>query len=254
MFPDQRRQKILELLQENGSARVRYLSETFSVTEPTIRQDLEKLEQDNLIIREHGGAYIKDYTGQVETLTLTHTEQLQQKKKIGEKAATYVHNGDTLIIDSGSTTTGFARHIKNRKELTVVTNALNIALIIGAEPTNEVIMTGGRFKAPTLSLTGETAAELFPRINADKLFLATRGFSIEFGLTYPGFSDLPVKKAMLDSAKTVILLADSTKIEVTAFASLGELDRVDLLITDDGISNEQRRLLEDTGMEVVIAD
>ncbi len=244
---------MLELIQENGSARVRDLSQAFDVTEPTIRQDLEKLEHDDLIVREHGGAYIKDYTGQVETLSLGHTEHLQQKRRIGALAATYVENGDSLIIDSGSTTTEFARCLKSRKELTVVTNALNIALSIGAEPTNEVMMTGGRFKAPTLSLTGETAAELFPRINAEKLFLATRGFSIESGLTYPGFSDLPVKKAMLDSAKTVFLLADSSKIGATAFASLGELDRVDILITDEGISDEQRRLLENTGMEVIIA-
>lgn len=254
MFPDQRRQKIFELLQENGSARVRDLSRTFDVTEPTIRQDLEKLENDGLIVREHGGAYIKDYTGQVETLSLGHTEHLQQKRKIGAKAATYVENGDSLIIDSGSTTTEFSHCLKDRKELTVVTNALNIALNIGAEPTNEVMMTGGLFKAPTLSLTGETAAELFPRINAEKLFLATRGFSIESGLTYPGFSDLPVKRAMLDSAKIVFLLADSSKIGATAFASLGELNRVDILITDDGITDNQRVLLEEAGMRVVVAE
>lgn len=252
MFPDQRRQKILELLTENGSARVRTLSETFQVTEPTIRQDLEKLEAEGLIIREHGGAYIKDYSGKVETLTLSHGENLNQKQMIGKYAASLVHNGDTLIIDSGSTTTEFARCIRKRTYLTIVTNALNIALILGAEPTNEVMMTGGRFKAPTLSLTGETAAELFPRIHTDKLFLATRGITIESGLTYPGFSDLPVKKAMLDSAKTVYLLADSTKIGVTAFASLGELDRVDVLITDSGINVEQVKELENSGMEVVV--
>ncbi len=253
MFPDQRRQKILELLQENGSARVRDLSAAFEVTEPTIRQDLEKLEAGGLIVKEHGGAYIKDFTGQVDSLMLYHTENLARKKKIGEKAASFVHSGDTLIVDSGSTTTEFAKSLRNLHELTIVTNALNIALILGAEPTNEVMMTGGRFKAPTLSLTGETAAELFPRINADKLFLATRGFSIESGLTYPGFSDLPVKKAMLDSAKTVYLLADSTKIGVNAFAALGELQRVDILITDDGITRNQIKELEDYGMQIVIA-
>ena len=254
MFPDQRRQKILELLQENGSARVRDLSNAFDVTEPTIRQDLEKLEMDGLIVREHGGAYIKDYTSPVETMTVTHAEFLQQKRAIGEKAATFVNNNDTLIIDSGSTTTEFSRCLKNHRSLTILTNALNIALILGAEPTNEVMMTGGRFKAPTLSLTGETAAELFPRIHADKLFLATRGFSIENGLTYPGFSDLPVKKAMLESANTVYLLADSSKIGVNAFASLGELDRVDVLITDAGISSKQVHELEAYGMQVIIAD
>jgi DeoR/GlpR family transcriptional regulator of sugar metabolism len=253
MFPDQRRQKIYELLQENGSARVRDLSAAFDVTEPTIRQDLEKLENDGLIVREHGGAYIKDFAGPVETLTTSHTENLPQKRAIGELAASFVEINDSLIIDSGSTTTEFARCLAQKRGLTVVTNALNIALILGAEPSNEVMMTGGRFKAPTLSLTGETAAELFPRINADKLFLATRGFSLESGLTYPGFSDLPVKKAMIESAKTIYLLADSSKIGLTAFASLGELDKVDVLITDEGIRPEQIRELEDFGMRVVIA-
>ena len=120
------------------------------------------MENDGLIVREHGGAYFKDYSGQVENLTVTHADHLQQKQLIGETAATFVNNNDTLIIDSGSTTTEFARCLKNHKDLTILTNALNIALILGAEPTNEVMMTGGRFKAPTLSLTGETAAELFP--------------------------------------------------------------------------------------------
>jgi DeoR/GlpR family transcriptional regulator of sugar metabolism len=146
MFPDQRRQKIYELLQENGSARVRDLSAAFDVTEPTIRQDLEKLENDGLIVREHGGAYIKDFAGPVETLTTSHTENLPQKRAIGELAASFVEINDSLIIDSGSTTTEFARCLAQKRGLTVVTNALNIALILGAEPSNEVMMTGGRFK------------------------------------------------------------------------------------------------------------
>ena len=253
MFPEQRRQKILEWLQENGSDRVRNLSRAFEVTEPTIRQDLEKLETDGFIIREHGGAYIKDFSGAVETFTLGHRENLPEKERIGQKAASFVDDGDTLIIDSGSTTTEFARCLRNRRGLTIVTNALNIALILGAEPTNEVIMTGGRFKAPTLSLTGETAAQLFPRIHADKLFLATRGFNLESGLTYPGFSDLPVKKAMIDASEKIYLLADSSKIGVTAFASLGELHRVDILVTDSAISPRQVAELREFGMEVVIA-
>ena len=114
-------------------------------------------------------------------------------------------------------------------------------------------MTGGSFKAPTLSLTGEKAAVFFDKIYVDKLFLAARAISFVAGLTYPGFNDLYVKKAMIESASEVYLVADSTKIGQTSFASLGSIDLVNTFITDNGICNQDKKLFEKRDVKVVIA-
>jgi DeoR/GlpR family transcriptional regulator of sugar metabolism len=125
--------------------------------------------------------------------------------------------------------------------------------MLGSEPSINVIMTGGEFKAPTLSLTGEKAAAFFHDLHVDKLFLATAGISLKAGLTYPSISDLVVKKAMIDAADKVYLLADSTKIGKSALASLGALALVDYLITDDGLNEKDKKIFKEHEIEFIIA-
>jgi DeoR/GlpR family transcriptional regulator of sugar metabolism len=254
MLAQQRRTKILELLQEEGSARVSSLSKLFEVSEPTIRQDLERLEADGYISREHGGAYLKTIPEQVRSLTLQHTENMDKKMRIGKKAAGLIEDGDFVILDSGTTVTEIAKNLENKKNLKIITNSLNIALILGAHYEFEVMVTGGEFKAPTLSLTGEKAANFFQQIYVNKLFLATGGISLETGLTYPGFNDLHVKKAMLESASQTYLVADSTKIGKTSFAALGPVELVQYMITDGDIDPKTKQKLENRGITVIIAD
>ena len=253
MFAEQRRLKILELLQEEGSARVSSLSKTFEVSEPTIRQDLEKLETEGYVVREHGGAFLKSIPQQVGSLSLHNQENMDKKILIGKKAVEFIQDEDALILDSGSTTTEIAKHLVHKHNLTIITNALNIALLLGSQPSIEILVTGGEFKAPTLSLTGERAAEFFHQLHVDKLFLATAGISWETGLTYPGLSDLPVKKAMIESAVEVYLVADSTKMGKASFASLGGLDLINYFITDNGIGDKDKVSFEQNGIQVIIA-
>ncbi|WP_020598444.1 DeoR/GlpR family DNA-binding transcription regulator [Spirosoma panaciterrae] len=253
MLPNQRRDKILELLKEDGSAKVIDLARIFKVTEVTIRQDLEKLEKDGLVIKEHGGAYLKNVEDQVRTFSLGNQENIDKKEVIANKCLEFIESGDSIILDSGSTTTEIAKKLRGYKNLTVITNALNIALILGAEPGIEVIMTGGEFKPPTLSLTGQKAADFFKGINVQKLFLATAGISLKSGLTYPSISDLVVKKAMIDAADTTYLVADSTKIGKSAFASLGALSLIDYIITDAGIEEKHKQVFHDNEIELIIA-
>src|SRR6056297_1550941 len=203
MLANQRRDKILELLIEDGTARVSELSDIFKVSEVTIRQDLDKLEQKGLIIREHGGAYLKSLPSQVKSFSFQHIDNMDKKSQIGKKSAEFIKDNDTIIIDSGSTTTEIAKNITNRKNLTVVTNAVNVPFIIGGHPGITVLVTSGEFKAPTLSLTGEKAADFFKNVHVDKLFLATAGVTSEVGLTYPSLSDLPVKQAMIEASSSV---------------------------------------------------
>jgi DeoR/GlpR family transcriptional regulator of sugar metabolism len=253
MLANQRREKILELLKEDGSAKVVDLAKLFKITEVTIRQDLEKLEKDGLILREHGGAYLKNVEDQVKNFSLVHLENMDKKELIAQKCLEFIEAGDTIILDSGTTTTEIAKKLKGIKNLTVITNALNIALMLGAEPGIEIIMTGGEFKPPTLSLTGQKAADFFVGLNVQKLFLATAGLSLKSGLTYPSISDLVVKKAMINAADITYLVADSTKIGKSSFASLGALSLVDYIITDAGIEDKHKNIFKDNEVELIIA-
>lgn len=248
-----RRHKILAWLQEEGSARVRDLSAAFEVSEVTIRQDLERLEREGHITREHGGAYLNTLPAQVGSLSLQHCDNMDKKRRIGALAASLVSDGETLIIDAGSTTTEVAARLTARKDLTIITNSLNIALILGAVPGNTVHMPGGQFKAPTLSLSGDKAVDYLRDVFAAKLFLATAGVSVDAGLTYPSFADLELKKAMIRAATHTCLVADSTKVNRPSFTRLGTLDVVNTFITDDGITRRDAKAFEDLGIELLIA-
>lgn len=253
LLAEPRRMKILEWLQEEGSARVRDLSAAFGVSEATVRQDLERLELDGHVTREHGGAFLKSVPAQVQSMSLQHMENIESKRRIGLMAAGMVQDYDSIIIDSGSTTTALADNLVMRQGLNVVTNALNIALLLGANPTNTVHMPAGQFKAPTLSLSGEKSGEFFQGIFVETLFLATAGISFDAGLTYPALGDIYVKKAMIKAASRVVLLADSTKIGRISFSSLGKVDLVHTLITDAGIADADRARFEALGIVVKIA-
>ncbi len=220
----------------------------------TIRQDLEKLEKDGLIVREHGGAFLKNVRDLVQTFSLVHQENLEKKALIAEKCLEFIEKGDTIILDSGSTTTEIAKKLKGWKDLTIITNALNIALLLGVEPGIEVIVTGGEFKPPTLSLTGQKAADFFKGLHVQKLFLATAGITLKAGLTYPSISDLVVKKAMIDSAETTFLVADSTKMGKASFASLGALSLIDYIITDAGMDEKHQQAFKDNEIELILAN
>lgn len=253
LLAEPRRMQILDWLREEGSARVRDLSEAFHVSEATIRQDLERLEAESHITREHGGAYLKTVPQQVETLSLQHLENMDKKRAIAGLASGLVSDFETIIIDAGSTTTEIARRLVGRRDLTVITNALNIALMLGATPSIAVHMPGGQFKAPTLSLSGDRSVDYFRDIFASRLFLATAGVAIETGLTYPSFADLQLKLAMIKAASHVYLVADSTKINRPSFTRLGNLDVIQSFITDDGISDADAQAFERAGIEVLVA-
>jgi DeoR/GlpR family transcriptional regulator of sugar metabolism len=252
-FVNQRREKILDMIYEDGQVKVAALSRIFKVTEVTIRQDLEKLEEQGLITREHGGAVLNNARSNVIDFQLVNQQNMDAKIAIATEAVKHINDGDTIILDSGSTTTEIAKLITGFHNLRVITNALNIAMILGRESGIDLNMTGGEFKSPTLSLTGDKAAQYFNNIHADKLFLATAGINLKTGLTYPSMSDLVVKKAMIDTSDTVYLVADSTKIGKSSFASLGALSQVDYIITDSNISQDEIKKFTDYDIKYIIA-
>ncbi len=252
MALNQRRIKILELIREDGHAKVQQLSKIFGVTEVTIRQDLEMLDQLGYIQREHGGAFLKDVGSFAKTGKLFNQTRMDEKREIARKAVAFIHENDIIILDSGSTTTEIAKLLLNYKNLTVITNALNIALILGENPGINLVVTGGEFKAPTLSLTGQMSADIIKTLHANKLFLATAGISADLQLTYPSLSDLVVKQSMIESSDQVFLVADSSKIGVSAFASLGTVTLANFFITDSMITEEQLEKMKESGINILL--
>lgn len=251
MALNQRRREILNLIQEDGHAKVQKLSKIFKVSEVTIRQDLEELEKQGFVQREYGGAFLKDVGSFAKTGQLFNQSHIEEKRAIALKAVEIVKEGDSIILDSGSTTTELAKLMTGFKNINVMTNALNIAMILGENPSINLLVSGGEFKAPTLSLTGEAAASAFKGIHVDKLFLATAGISDDYQLTYPSISDLAVKSAMIRAASKVYLLADSSKIGHASFASLGRISLIDTLITDNNITPEAVSNLRELGVETI---
>ncbi len=190
MALNQRRFKILDLIREDGHAKVQELSRILNVTDVTIRQpgSPEKL---GYIQREHGGAFLKDVGSFAKTGKVFNQTHIEEKREIAQKAASFISEGECIILNYSYTTTEIAKLLTQYKELTVITNALNIALILGENPGINLIVTGGEFKAPTLSLTGKMAADSLKGFHANKLFLATAGISPghESDLSEPQRSD-----------------------------------------------------------------
>lgn len=251
----QRRETILEMIREDGTVSVKMLTETFGLTEATIRTDLRMLQQEGFVQRYHGGATLvtaKQNTGALQLERQTH---LEAKDAIGRLAAGLIENGDTVIFDSGTTTTAIASHLQHIHRLSVVTTGVNIALMLGGEPGINILLTGGTFKFPTLSTSGEKAAGFFENVLAEKLFLATACISPRLGLSVPSETDIKVKTAMINSANTVYVVADSSKIDkVSMFALPCEWSKIHYLITDSGITRQSVNAFEALGIKVLIAD
>lgn len=250
----QRREKILDMIREDGSVTVKMLTEAFDLTEATIRSDLRALQQQGYVQRYHGGATLVDGKQNTHALLLERQVNMPEKDRIGKLAASFIETGDAIILDSGTTTTAIANHLGHIKKLSVITTGVNIALQLGGDPGVNILLTGGSFKFPTLSTSGDKAASFFENVLAQKLFLATACISPRLGLSYPSETDIKVKQAMINAANTVYVVADSSKIDkVSMFALPCNWDRIQYLITDSGITDKQVKAFEELGVTVLIA-
>ncbi|MDR1828627.1 MAG: DeoR/GlpR family DNA-binding transcription regulator [Methylobacteriaceae bacterium] len=247
----QRGTRLYQRILDDGSARIADLAQEFSVSLPTIRKDIEELEREGLVERSRGMVHLKTASYMIDGTGLTHLQVTAKKEAVGRKAASLIENGDAVILDCGATATEMAKNLVSRQNLRVVTNALNIAMILGAEPTNAVMMTGGVFKPETLAVSGEKASAFFEGIYANKLFLAVGGISIEVGISYPDFIDLHVKKAMISAAERVYLLADSGKFGVRQFATFGAMDKVHAVVTDKKLDQKYVKWLQGLNIEII---
>jgi DeoR family transcriptional regulator, aga operon transcriptional repressor len=254
LLTGERRVRIGELVARNGSVRVNELSRLFGVTEVTVRNDLDAMAREGLLVRDRGGAIAHASTNLSTAFEKRALEHAEQKRRIGRAAAALVDNGETIILDAGSTVMEMARNLTEEKSFTVVTTALNIATQVGALPKVHVLVAGGFLSPETISTVGAIAERDLERLTVDKLFLSTQAFDVDTGLTDISLDVARVKAAMIRSARRIILLADSSKWGLSTFAKIAPLAEIDVLITDDGLSEEARKAIRQFEIELIESD
>jgi len=247
----ERRAKILELLEKQGRVRVDELKKMFHVSEVTIRNDLEKLEQKRLLIRTRGGGIQAqrvqfDYQFDKE-LTL----YLKEKQAIGKKAAELVKEKDTIILDSGTTTLEVARHLTHMNDLTIITNGIRIAYELSRYPNLKIVMLGGTIRQTSLSLIGPIAEENLKSLFCDKVFLGVNGIDTKYGLFTTHIEDASLNRLMINMSKEVIVVTDSSKFQKRSFSIIGPINCIDTLVTDTNIPKDELRNLTNAGINTI---
>jgi DeoR family transcriptional regulator of aga operon len=249
---DERRQEILSVVQREGRALVTELAQRFSTSTITIRKDLEFLQSRGLIQRTHGGALpVRSSNLTDPSLQEKEKQHHREKLRIASAAVRMVKEGQCVILDSGSTTTAIARALRDFRELTVITNAVNIAAELAG--TNiDVILTGGTLRKNSFSLVGPQAEDTLREINADILFLGVDGFDTKVGLTTPNVLEARVNRAMANAAQKVVAVCDSSKFGRRSLAVIVQPDRIHEVITDKNVPRSTVQELREAGIEVTL--
>ncbi len=248
-----RRSQIIALLENNGQVDVQQLSDLFNVSCVTIRNDLAYLEDKNLLYRTRGGAIRQTKIAIDLALSEKARKNQEQKRRISLKAVELIHEGDTIILDSGTTTMEIAKQLKNFQNLTVITNALPIATELAGHQGIEIIMPGGVLREKSFSLVGSQAERNLRDFYCDKLFLGVDGFDTTCGVYTPSVAEAQVNRVMVEIARETIVVTDSSKFGKRSLAFIVPLDKIHRVITDDGISEKDRQNLLAQKIEVIIA-
>ena len=233
MLAIERRREILSRLSTDGKVLVSSLARDFGVTEETIRRDLEKLDNEGLASKTYGGAVSK-HTSSTPDLPYNVREgvNVQQKKEIADKICELIRDGERIMLDSSSTALYVVKRIKEKKNLTIITNSLKILLELADKQDWTVLSTGGALKKGALSLTGSSAEKMINSYYVDTAICSCKGFDISLGITDSNESDTLIKKAMISSAERRILALDSEKFDKKSFVKVCDASEIDIVVTD----------------------
>ena len=251
MLNNKRWKKILEILEQNDNARVSELSEMLEESEATIRRDLDRLSEKELIERVHGGAILaKPASPQPPVLQRTG-ENVAEKERIGEAAAALIEEGETVFIGSGTTTMEVARNLKGRHKLTIITNALTVLNILAEEKDITVISTGGLLRLSELSFIGHITEQTLEELRPQKVIMGMRAISVIEGLTNEYLPEVATDRVIIKSAPEVIIVADYTKFRKVSTCYVAPIDSVSKIITDSFTSIETIEEIRSLGVEVI---
>lgn len=254
LLVEERRRLIVELVERAGRATVEELAGRFKISPVTIRADLEALARNAAIVRSHGGALPAPAHAVDTPLSIKETRHHAQKRLIGQAAARLVEDGETIILDSGSTTIEIARALRQRKwsELTVITNGLHIALELGAIPAIRVMMLGGLLRASAQSLVGSGAEQMLAQLSADRLFLGVDGIDPEIGVTTPDPQEATLNALMIRVSREVVGVFDSSKFGQRSLSVIAPLSGLHKVISDTAAAPEYVEALESAGVGVTL--
>jgi DeoR family transcriptional regulator of aga operon len=255
LLAEQRRRKILDLIEQKGQITVRDIVERFSVSAVTARGDLDALGSTGTVVRSHGGAVRRLEANQDYPLRLKETLHHAEKVRIGRAAADRVQPSEVVILDSGTTTLEVARQLKMRslQSVTVITNALNIASELMDATGISVIVIGGILRPVSGSFVGPQAETMLRELHADRLFLAVDGFDLEIGASTPDILEAQLNQLMMQVSKEINVVADYSKLGRRSISRIGSLERVHRLITDTRAPEEFTAALDKKNIDVIVA-
>jgi DeoR/GlpR family transcriptional regulator of sugar metabolism len=247
-IPALRRQEMLRAVR-SGSTHVTELAVNFGVSEMTVRRDLRELARAGKVERVRGGAVNAGWEPPFEQ---TVVERLGAKDRVGAAAAALVEDGQTVMVDIGTTTLQAARHLHGR-DLTVVTTSLAVYEELATDPVVELVLPGGIVRRNYRSLVGVLAEDSLRQLKADVLFLGTSGVDAELAVWDTTMVEVPIKRAMIAAADRVVLLADAEKFSMGGIVRVCEAGAIDHVVTDDALAPAPRAAIDEAGIEVTIA-
>src|SRR5437667_3756763 len=249
-YAAERRQAIALVIEEKTRASVLELSKRLSVSAIPIQKNLALLEEEGSLIRTHGGAVTAGRRRAELAFEVRARLHKTEKSLIGAEAAHLVEDGDSIALDASSTALQIARHLKARRELTVVTNGMRVATELAGQPSITVLMPGGAVRWEAHSLVGKWGTTMLRQLNIQKAFVGAVGFTLEEGLTDVNADEAELKKAMVVTAKDVIGVFDHTKWNRVAMATFCPTDRLRLIISDDRAPAEMVKAVRNRGLDV----
>ena len=237
LFAEERKEKTLQLLEEKSKIYIADLCTTFGVSSVTIRNDLRELEAEGRLKRTHGGAIRINQASFEPTSPVKEIDHIEQKRQIAQHAASLIDDGDTIALDTGTTTLELAKCLINKQHIKIITNDIKIASVLETHnSSHEIILTGGVLRQDFHCLVGPLTLSSLTHMNVDKAFIAANAFSIERGFSTPDLGQAQVKKALMDIAAETVMLMDSSKIGRFSFSTFARLQDVDKVIIDHSFS------------------
>jgi DeoR family transcriptional regulator, fructose operon transcriptional repressor len=250
MYGEERKKKMVEYIHNQQSVSVQELSSVFAVSESTVRRDLKELEEEQLISRAHGGALAVDHVNFEPIFSEKADKYMREKQLIASYAVQFIAEGDTVLLDAGTTTLALGQQLKAFTHLTVVTNSVAITDLLQKHDSIEVHLLGGMLRKETLALVGPFAENTLSSLHVDKAFIATNGLDVDHGLTTPNLIEAATKKQMVQSAQEVFVVADHSKAGKVSFAKFADVKDVDNYIIDSELDERFADQLREEGVTV----
>ena len=254
MLAAERRQLILDKLQEDKKVVVSELSELFAVSEETIRRDLDKFDKQGIVTKGYGGAVLKEDNKSDMPFNIRRKKNMQGKRVIGDILEQLIRDGESLMVDPSTTAVSITKALRSKKNLTIITNSIEVLVELAGDSEWDVISTGGNLLGDYLALVGTKAIENISSYHVDKAIISCKGINMLSGITDANELFSHVKRTMLKSADQRILAVDYTKFEITAFSQICDMAEIDIVVTDMRPSDRWLTYFEEKGIKCLYGE